>query len=748
MQQVVKYRRASTYRRDGRGWEWALLAWGRTVHLARILEARLSLVKFTTTLASFMVFLCVVPVLCLLYTGIKCWRRVVEMWAMQAVEGVEEMSGVTVRAAMEASNTPGVETLLLCLSGTPHIHHLRAKIMEEVVERRSDGGDLMHPNFRRRLVQVAGYYAWQRHDTFTIEQHVIMAPLHYRGRLVTSRNIQECVSEAVSEPLSRDLPPWRVTVIVTCDGECGETWVVARAHHLLASKLTLPDLLVTAYPDPWRHPATRDLTLLASPASTVRFLNMARTLTSTSALSVCVVCRVWWHACRSTMMALVEEAVQAAYKVGPEDLPALIARAVTACFTLVSKLSGKLNRCLGSLWVTTKESFNIKSVIHVCIWCVSWVLGVLLWCTVWVFKLPGTLSVWCSILCCWMAKVRATEECIIVIDAVVEVYWMIRAFVTLPRLVLEEALSIRGVTPLVGCLGRRRRTLSPRGVRQTGGMAVAWSDPVPLSTARGVRGVTGATLTEVLLTASAGAVRDYLRVMGLPLPDEVCCTLPVYSQRWAESRGTARTPGLVTLALPTGATDSSTALHTVRDSMQKIHAYPERYLASVWLVRNVAYFLPETLLGWVFRALSARYPILMSNLAGPSHPINLWGHDLLNIFYWRPPQDGAVLSVCVASYLGRAHLGVVGDMRVVPNAATLPQAFVTHLNELAVNTGVRLERRSSRNWSRSGSPGTTPIPTPPPTPTLTPTSSHKSLFLQWGRPKPVGHLTRRRSSVF
>lgn len=50
----------------------------------------------------------------------------------------------------------------------------------------------------------------------------------------------------------------------------------------------------------------------------------------------------------------------------------------------------------------------------------------------------------------------------------------------------------------------------------------------------------------------------------------------------------------------------------------------------------------------------------------------------------------AVLSVCVASYQGQAHLGVMGGGQVLPNAATIPQAFVTHLNELAVETGVRL----------------------------------------------------------
>ncbi|XP_071540713.1 uncharacterized protein [Panulirus ornatus] len=747
----MKYRRASTYRRDGHRWDWALRAWGQTVHVARILEARLSLLKFATTIASFMAFLCVLPILFLLYTGIKFWRAAVEMWAMQAMDGVEEMTGVTVRAAMETPNDPGVETLLLRLSGTPPVAYIRNKIKEDVVDRQDASGEFLHPNFRRRLEQVGGYYVWMRHEVFNINQHVTQAPLHYRGRLVTSRNIQEYVSEVISQPLPEDLPPWQVTLITACDvggGDDGDTWVVARAHHLLASRLSLPDILVTAYPDPWRYPATRSFTLLAAPAATRRFIDASCNLAMTTAVKASKACRRWWCRQQTNLVAptltLIEETLQATQKLAPEELPAPLARVMAVFLTILIVLWGKFKYYFDLLWNVLKKYLNAWSVFHLCLFGVVWVVKLWLQCAVWVFLLPWKIHLWGHVLCRWVSEVCARKEIGIMVDAMIEIYWMVRAFVSLPRLVLEEALSVRRAMPLMGWVGRRQRTLSSRGLGRKGGVAVAWSDPVPLSTARGVRGATGATLSEVLLTASSGSVRDYLRVMGLPVPDEVCCTVPVYSQRWAESRGTAQTPGLVTLALPTGAADSSSALHAVRESMEKIRDYPERYLASVWLLRNVAYFLPESLLGSVFRALSVRYPVLMSNLAGPSQPITVWGHDLLNIFYWRPPLDGAVLSVCVASYQGRAQMGVVANGRVVPNAATLPQAFVTHLNELAVEAGVRLERQCSRSWFRGGSPAGTPSPTPPPTPT----PSHHRLFGQWGKHKSAGQLPRRQSSVF
>lgn len=67
--------------------------------------------------------------LCFVSTAIKCWRAAVGAWAVWAIKDVEEMAGVTVRGAMETPSRPGVHILLLCLSGTPSLEHMRAKIM-------------------------------------------------------------------------------------------------------------------------------------------------------------------------------------------------------------------------------------------------------------------------------------------------------------------------------------------------------------------------------------------------------------------------------------------------------------------------------------------------------------------------------------------------------------------------------------------------------------------------------------------
>lgn len=452
------------------------------------------------------------------------------------------------------------------------------------------------------------------------------------------------MSEVVSQPLPQDLPPWQVTLITTWDGRSGEgeTWVVARAHHLLASSLSLPDLLVEAYPDPWLKPGSRGLSILTAPAATARLAEaVLQGVTSTverlrfvyASLSKKLIPGVL-----SPALALLEEAAQASSKMGTEAVP-VDANVVYLTTLLVRRVQSRLS----SVRDEVRERLREVSVPRVGFFCALRALKLMWHCVVWIARLPVRLVMMYFEAVNLVRRVMASEGVSLVVEATVEMYWMTRAFVSLPRLVLET-LCVRGDTPLMGWTGHHERRLSRRGSgRQArGGVTVAWSDPVPLSTVRGVRGATGASLGEVLLTASAGAVRDYLRVTGLPVPEEVSCTVPVYSQRWAEGRGEeVNSTGLVTLALPTGAAEASSALRLVRQSIMKIQSYPERYLASVWLIRNVAYFLPASLLGATFRALSSRYPVFLSNLAGPQKPVTLWGHDLLNLFHWRPPCDGA-----------------------------------------------------------------------------------------------------------
>ena len=59
-----------------------------------------------------------------------------------------------------------------------------------MIEQLDKSEKLLYPNLQRYLEEVYGYYVWKQHDDFSLFEHVVMAPLHYHGRSISSRNIQ------------------------------------------------------------------------------------------------------------------------------------------------------------------------------------------------------------------------------------------------------------------------------------------------------------------------------------------------------------------------------------------------------------------------------------------------------------------------------------------------------------------------------------------------------------------------------
>ena len=67
---------------------------------------------------------------------------------------------------------------------------LSYNFQDEFIQMRTPKGELMHPNFQRRLETICGLQVWRESDNFEIDDHVIEAPSHFHHNLVTSSNIQ------------------------------------------------------------------------------------------------------------------------------------------------------------------------------------------------------------------------------------------------------------------------------------------------------------------------------------------------------------------------------------------------------------------------------------------------------------------------------------------------------------------------------------------------------------------------------
>lgn len=89
------------------------------------------------------------------------------------------------------------------------------------------------------------------------------------------------------------------------------------------------------------------------------------------------------------------------------------------------------------------------------------------------------------------------------------------------------------------------QTISPCGRK-----VVAWSDEIDADVLRKISCLTGATETEILLTATVSSLKEYFKASGVPIPQDVLATARYVSQRALYVKN-HEARGILCLALPT-----------------------------------------------------------------------------------------------------------------------------------------------------------------------------------------------------
>ena len=179
------------------------------------------------------------------------------------------------------------------------------------------------------------------------------------------------------------------------------------------------------------------------------------------------------------------------------------------------------------------------------------------------FELKGFLI---SILKCFLSfqMWNALYKCI------VEIIWILRGFLSLPRLIIEEYIATRQAQVID--IWKKRRKISTKTWNRA---VVGWSEEVPLIAAKGIKNAKGVSISTILMTALTGSFRDLLRTSGQIPPDYLRCSLPIYIPSKLHCKG------LLPLPLSVGASDSQKALALMTKAIQKLKNYPERWV--VWV---------------------------------------------------------------------------------------------------------------------------------------------------------------------
>jgi len=235
---------------------------------------------------------------------------------------------------------------------------------------------------------------------------------------------------------------------------------------------------------------------------------------------------------------------------------------------------------------------------------------------------------------------------------------------TLQRLVL---LPPDPKTVLKGTLGVTKRA--------------AWSEPVPLEKikAAGVRH--GATVNDLLITAVAGALREYLEERGEPVDElEIRAAVPVNLRPIERGLELGNSFGLVFVPLPISTSGTFRRLSELKTRMNQIKASSEAIVS--FGVLNAIGIVPRQLHPPAIEFFGSKASLVMTNVPGPREPLFLAGRRIASCMFWVPMSGHLGLGISILSYAGGVMVGVAADAGLVPEPDRIVSAFERELKQL------------------------------------------------------------------
>jgi diacylglycerol O-acyltransferase len=222
---------------------------------------------------------------------------------------------------------------------------------------------------------------------------------------------------------------------------------------------------------------------------------------------------------------------------------------------------------------------------------------------------------------------------------------------------------------------------------------VAMAD-IPFDDVKAIKNAFETTVNDVVLAASCGALRSWLRAHG-GLPERPLVTNVPVTVRTDGDDEVGNRVSMILVHLPVRTDDPVERLMAIRFETRRAKA--QQGSAKGDVLRQATDLLTNITVPWLLTHavevysrshLADRLPLLwnlvISNLPGPPIPLYCGGARLLRLYPFGPVQQGSGLNLTVMSTMDRLCLGAMACKRMVPDVEDIAAGFV---NEIATLKG-------------------------------------------------------------
>jgi diacylglycerol O-acyltransferase len=228
-------------------------------------------------------------------------------------------------------------------------------------------------------------------------------------------------------------------------------------------------------------------------------------------------------------------------------------------------------------------------------------------------------------------------------------------------------VSMRGEpeTSLFGDLGPTKRA--------------AWTDRVDLEDVKAVGDAHDATINEVLLATTAGAIRRVLDARGEDTRElTLHCTMPVNLRPMEERpESLGNYFGITFVPIPVGTRDLGERIELVNSQIDLQTAGIEAYL--MYQLLNLGGIVPEQLQQLIMRFFEKHATGIVTNVPGPLNTAEFAGKEVSDLIFWVPQGNNQGLGISIISYNSKVRVGIASDANLLPDPTEMTDAFEDEL---------------------------------------------------------------------
>ena len=210
---------------------------------------------------------------------------------------------------------------------------------------------------------------------------------------------------------------------------------------------------------------------------------------------------------------------------------------------------------------------------------------------------------------------------------------------------------------------------------------VVWSQPLDLARVKAIGKGLDATINDVLVSAMAGALREYMIAAGNDTAlGDITAMVPVNLRPESAKIELGNQFALVYLSMPVSLADPIDRLAATKHHMDMLKSSPEPFI--VYQILGAIGALPLDLARQATTWFSTKASMVLTNVPGPRQQLYFAGTPLKSIMFWVPQAGEVGLGISIISYNGMVMVGLMVDEQLVADPAALIRGFEREVDNL------------------------------------------------------------------